>query len=165
MLSLIRKYRKKIATNRVHQNKLGQGGVDFLNQLRVKKPDELIVFKPKGYVAPIYLRAGTSDIPTFYQCIYHAEYDLNLAKEPQVIIDLGANIGLTSVFFKTKYPNAKVIAVEPEQFNFELLKKNTASFNNMILYHSGIWNKSTYLEVIDTGQGHYGFIVKETDID
>jgi len=41
-----------------------------------------------------------------------------------VIIDVGANVGYLSAFSFTRFPNAKVISVEPIPKNLELLKRN-----------------------------------------
>jgi FkbM family methyltransferase len=40
------------------------------------------------------------------------------------IIDCGANIGLSAIYFKSNCPDAKVIAFEPDPSVFELLQKN-----------------------------------------
>jgi len=40
-----------------------------------------------------------------------------------LIIDAGANIGATSVFYALAVPNAQVVAIEPDAGNFELLQK------------------------------------------
>lgn len=40
------------------------------------------------------------------------------------IIDAGANIGLATIFFKSIYPNAKIVAFEPDPRTFALLKQN-----------------------------------------
>jgi len=45
------------------------------------------------------------------------------ARAPR-IIDAGANIGLATVFFKSLYPDAEIVAFEPEPATFELLKQN-----------------------------------------
>lgn len=40
------------------------------------------------------------------------------------IIDCGANIGLSAIYFKSKWPESKVIAFEPDPSVFDLLQKN-----------------------------------------
>ena len=42
----------------------------------------------------------------------------------QLYIDAGANIGLTSIYFANKFPNAKIVALEPEIDNYIILQKN-----------------------------------------
>ncbi len=55
-------------------------------------------------------------------------YKCNLPETPY-IIDGGANIGLAVLYFKKHYPNAKIIAFEPDMESFEFLKKNIESNN------------------------------------
>jgi len=43
-----------------------------------------------------------------------------------LIIDCGANIGLSVLYFKSLYPNAKLIAYEPDADNLALLKQNVS---------------------------------------
>jgi hypothetical protein len=69
---------------------------------------------------PFRVRLKTSDVKAFEQVIYEKEYEMALSRPPSVILDAGANIGLASIYFANRYPNAKIIAVEPEKSNFEL---------------------------------------------
>lgn len=43
----------------------------------------------------------------------------------RTIVDGGANVGFTSIFYALSYPNATVYAFEPDPNTFKLLKKNT----------------------------------------
>ncbi len=43
-----------------------------------------------------------------------------------LIVDASANIGAAAVFFAYKFPKARVIAIEPDPANFQLLTANTA---------------------------------------
>jgi FkbM family methyltransferase len=43
---------------------------------------------------------------------------------PPLIVDAGAHIGLASLFFAKNYPQAKILALEPQATNFKLLKAN-----------------------------------------
>lgn len=49
--------------------------------------------------------------------------------ESPLIIDCGAHIGISVLYFKTLYPKAKVIAFEPDRVNFELLRRNIETNN------------------------------------
>ena len=111
----------------------------------------------------ISLRNGTSDTPTFFQIFLYNEYDLHFIKDPKVIIDGGANIGLFTVLMKNKFPDAKIISIEPDKENFEMLKKNVASYPGVSCENCGLWNTETNLNVSDKmDRGKWGMIVEET---
>ena len=63
------------------------------------------------------------------------------------MIDLGANIGLSSVYFKKYYPNCKIVAVEPAFGNFQQLKLNTG--NKVQLLNNAIWTIDTMLYLVN----------------
>jgi FkbM family methyltransferase len=65
-------------------------------------------------------------------------------KKNPFIIDCGANIGLGTIYFKQLYPDAKVLAFEPDQKIFDLLQKNTsnARLTKITLINKGLWNKN-----------------------
>jgi len=106
-------------------------------------------------------RNNPFDFATFEEVILKEDYNLTINFNPSTIIDGGANIGLTSVFFANKYPQADIVAVEPEEGNFEMLKKNTKNYGGINLIRSGIWSHSAILSVIDEGKGNNSFTVTE----
>jgi len=126
---------------------------------------DIINVKFKQLASPIFLRRGESDYTVFEDIFLKYEYHFKHNKKPAVIIDAGANIGLAAVFFKIKFPDTRIICLEPEPNNFEMLKKNTAQFSDVICLQKGLWNKSCHLKIEDEGLGAWGFIVKETTAD
>ncbi len=52
------------------------------------------------------------------------EYQISITSKSPVIIDCGANVGISVLYFKWKYPNSKIIAFEPNPNVFRLLEKN-----------------------------------------
>ncbi|NBR84728.1 MAG: FkbM family methyltransferase [Verrucomicrobia bacterium] len=52
------------------------------------------------------------------------EYYVKLPRRDPFIIDCGANIGCTTLYFKLHYPDARILAFEPNPYCFEMLKKN-----------------------------------------
>jgi len=115
--------------------------------------------------APVSLRHQTSDIPAFYQVIVDEQYEIGL-KNPQVIIDGGANIGLFTLQMKSKFPDTKIICIEPDPENFKMLKENTAAYKDVFCENCGIWNKDTRLKVYDKyDMGKWGMVVEEDLLD
>lgn len=52
------------------------------------------------------------------------EYRATLKTPEPLIIDCGSHIGLSILYFKKHYPQAKIISFEPDPTNFEILQKN-----------------------------------------
>jgi len=60
----------------------------------------------------------------FREIFMSDEYNfINTISDP-VIIDAGANIGMATLYFKYKFPTAKVISFEPNPLAFKTLEKN-----------------------------------------
>ena len=114
---------------------------------------------------PIWLRPGTSDITAFKEVLIDQLYDFPLEREPRTIIDAGANIGLSSIWYSTRYPNARIVAVEAERANYELMVRNLAPFPNVTPLHAALWSHRGVLAVEDTGMGAWAFQTAELDRD
>jgi FkbM family methyltransferase len=115
-----------------------------------------------GLPHPLHLRLRNSDVTLLRSIFLDGEYDWSFLKAPGVIIDAGANIGFTSVVYANRYPEASVIAIEPEASNFQLLKENAASYPNIELVHGALWKENTKLRILDPGLGSWAFRTQET---
>jgi FkbM family methyltransferase len=80
-----------------------------------------------------------------------------------LIVDCGANIGASTVYFASRYPTATVIAIEPEVDNFNLLVRNTAAFERVIPLPRAIATEAGELPVVDPGLGEWAFRVGGED--
>jgi FkbM family methyltransferase len=67
-------------------------------------------------------------------------YKQELPAKP-FIIDCGANIGLSVIYMKSLYPDAEIMAFEPDEQNFKLLEKNVQSFGftGVTLKKEAVW--------------------------
>lgn len=125
----------------------------FLNRLVVLLPGHpkwIRRLSIKGCAHPIYYRIGTSDLDVIRQVFVRREYEC-VANERDVslIIDCGANIGCTSFFLLHHYPQARVIAVEPDPDNFAMCQRNLKRFGDRaVVVNSGVWPTVTPLRVV-----------------
>ena len=109
----------------------------------------------------ITLRKKTSDTSIFGQIFIDNQYQLSLKFKPTVIIDAGANIGLASIYFANFYLDAKIIAIEPEKNNYNLLKFNTLKYKNITPLNLALWNDDTEINLINEGNGESGYVTKQ----
>src|SRR5688572_33226136 len=68
-----------------------------------------------GIKEPILLRKDTSDLAIFDQVFLNGDYDVDFKFQPKTIVDAGANIGLFSIIMKNRFPEAKIICIEPDK--------------------------------------------------
>jgi FkbM family methyltransferase len=69
------------------------------------------------------------------------------------IVDLGANIGLATLWFKQRYPRARVVALEPDPAIFACLERNVRGngFSDVELVNQAAWNADTELLFLPDG--------------
>jgi len=130
-----------------------QGVLHILRADLLQKTGEFKT-RPRGYNAPLTLRLGTSDVRTFEEIIIKGAYALRLCRPPRVIVDAGANIGLASVYFATQFPQARILALEPESSNYALLCKNAAAYPQIVPIQAALWSTTTTLDLVDAMGKH-----------
>jgi FkbM family methyltransferase len=114
--------------------------------------------------ASVALRKGTTDFKVFDEIFVEHAYAACLRALPAslgriTLIDLGANIGLSALYFVQTLEVTEIIALEPDPDNFRMLSEN--------LCRAGLANRSTALcafagadrafaELHDSGNGAWG---------
>lgn len=113
-----------------------------------------------GVPEPVWIRPGTSDWHVLEQVFFRREYDFDLWRDQSaaiqdqyerilasgripLILDLGANVGLSALWFWLRFPKARIYAVEPELSNFRVLALNTASLAMIRPVHAGASDRKT----------------------
>jgi len=109
----------------------------------------------RGVKAPVYVRPGTSDIDVARQVFGRGEYEcVARMRDVRFIIDCGANVGLTSVLLLSRYPNARLVAIEPDSGNLAACRRNLAPFaDRAVCIEAGVWSVSAPMVVV---RGAYG---------
>ncbi|KAG5985191.1 hypothetical protein E4U55_000436 [Claviceps digitariae] len=76
----------------------------------------------------VYANAGAESETRFiYKEIFQDGcYDVGTLPPDAVVIDAGANIGLFSIYIKSKYPGARITAFEPAPETAQTLRRNLA---------------------------------------
>src|ERR1700754_4702020 len=86
-----------------------------------------------GTYTDIFLRTYAGDITMLYEIFLYRSYQFEGMESftPKTIIDLGAHIGMASLYFGTCFTAAEIYCIEPDEDNFTLLQKNTVSNRNI----------------------------------
>ena len=132
---------------RNHCGIYGLRGIFLAAKARILgRPVETTMRAP-GLRHPVQLRVRTSDGRVFEDVIRHAQYDIELPFTPKTIVDAGANVGMASVFYANKYPDARIIALEPEAENFRMLLRNVAPYPNIVPVNAAVWSEDRYVSM------------------
>lgn len=117
-------------------------------------------------------RARSSDTGVIGQIFIDQSYDMGMlrrcdeivdfveqsrggGKKP-LIVDAGANIGASAVYFAGQCPDALVVAIEPEMGNFEILVANTKGLN-VLPMRAALADRHDKVRIVDPGEGHWGY--------
>lgn len=110
---------------------------------------------------PIHYRAGTSDCRSIYEILLapHGDYAIPQIINPKVILDIGANIGIASIFFADRFPESRIFSFEPMEENFELLRKNIALYPNIRAFMVALGEEEGSKEIFfsDNPKNYGGF--------
>jgi FkbM family methyltransferase len=99
----------------------------------------------------IFYRPATSDPLAIYQVLVRrrekAEYYLPSRLQPDVILDIGSNIGSSILFFHDQFPSAKIYGFEPHPDTFRVLEKNVAGITAVRVFNYGLGAKDADLSI------------------
>jgi FkbM family methyltransferase len=120
----------------------------------------------------LYFRKQSSDEGVIKQILVDQQYNLNRSRrvtellafvERQqanglrpLVVDAGANIGVSPIYFIANLPNALVVAIEPDLENFKLLTKNVEGLNVEAI-RGAISSTTGCMRVMDPGLGHWAY--------
>lgn len=152
-------------TLKQYRGSIGMGG--FLRACAAKPGCRVIegTIRRPFLPHPLRLRIGldSSDVPTFNKVFTAREYAFAAEGSPKFIIDAGANVGFAAVSFAMRFPEATILAIEPERANFDLLSLNVAPYPNITPLRAALWQEDGELDIADPGRGSWGFTTREID--
>jgi FkbM family methyltransferase len=117
---------------------------------RISKEALLVLDVVWPMKARVVLREVGSDSATFEEIVKVQVYKVavNLVPRCETILDLGANIGLASLYLSARYPTCHVFAVEPHPFSYNLLKVNVSDLvasGRCRTLQAAVWDSSVAL--------------------
>lgn len=110
-----------------------------------------------GYTNILGVKFKYADSASFV-FIYKEVFQKNIYKfktntSKPYIIDCGANIGLSVLYFKKNYPHAQIVAFEPDFEIFKILNENIHTFNlkDVHCVNKAVWSSETELDFYSDG--------------
>lgn len=151
----------------------GRLWADLTWQLRRRQG--LLTLKVPGLAGPLHLR--NRDLPIFWQIMVMRENDFGpipqatriqesykgilAAGNRPVVMDCGAHVGLSALWFASRFPEAQVYSIEPDAANFELLQTNARAYSQIVPLRGGVWSRSCDLEIRNPNSGSASFQLQE----
>jgi FkbM family methyltransferase len=156
MRSLYQRFRKFVKNAPLEARMIGWRWViteRLLKRIGVKE----IRLKPTGLNRRVICRVATSDIYEYQHLLGLRRDTLDLPLRPSVIVDAGANVGYSVMRFRLEFPEAFIIALEPEKANIVQFKKNCKGDKNIVLEEKALWSTNARLSIrsLDANQNAF----------
>lgn len=150
---------KLLINSKKYSSKYKKGTLDAQNFESSK-----YAFNFWGKSSDILMRTYMGDIDIFYEIFWKKIYSIPKDKisNPKVIVDLGAHIGFTSIFYSLEYPSAKIFSVEASKRNYEVFNFNTKDFKNIKGTHKAIYSKDGFINFNEDGVLSYNTKINKT---
>lgn len=119
----------------------------------VKKIERFIPLEKNFLGEKLYIH----DIASFDMCLselFHSEaYNFKANNKNPYIIDCGANLGMSVIYFKQLYPEASILAFEADESIFSFLEKNILSYkyNDVQLINKAVWESDGIIDFLEDG--------------
>lgn len=128
-------------------------------------------------IGRVWLREGTSDIAVLEQIFRSEEFNISTAPQfawiraaydrmlaagdTPLIVDCGANIGLSALYFALHLPKARIVGIEPARDNVELARRNTARNPLIEIIEAAVSDRPGRLEIVDPAAEKFAYRVRE----
>jgi FkbM family methyltransferase len=103
--------------------------------------------------SPTRIVDAASFLSAYYAIFGDEVYNFESESEEPTILDGGANVGLATIYWKKKWPEANITAFEPDPYVFEALKWNCQKrdYDDVTLVQKGLWSEDTTLHFSQDG--------------
>jgi FkbM family methyltransferase len=153
-------------TNYLRRYGPAKGGWEYL-RLRLAHKGSFLSAVPPGGSGALVLTAGTVDIGIWDEVFINEDWNVSAylpADRSPVVVDAGANIGLTAAYLAEAYPGARIFAIEPEEENFERLVSNTRRHPAIVPLRGALWHCANTLS-LEGGESSVSFRCVESSVN
>jgi FkbM family methyltransferase len=131
--------------------------------------------RDSAFSTTLRLRPDSTDVEIFSQIFLYAHYrTYDMARCAEIaayydscakplVLDLGANIGLSALYFAKNWPKATIVGVEPDQGNYALFCQNTAGHEHIVPMRGAIASKHSYARIINPHESEWGYRTEIND--
>lgn len=121
------------------------------------------------------LRRNSTDMRTFAQIFFYAHYRTHhMARHAEIVayyescakplvLDLGANIGLSTLYFAKNWPKATIVGIEPDEGNYTLFCQNIAGHEHIVPIRGAIASKHSYARIINPEGSEWSYQTEIND--
>lgn len=116
----------------------------------------------------MHIRTGDSDMAAIRQVFIDRQYDFSwpqhlsdrmqaryeailAAGEKPIIVDAGANIGAAALWFGRRFPEANIVAIEPDPSNASLLRRNVAGRPHQVVLEAAVGSVPGRVSLVHEG--------------
>jgi FkbM family methyltransferase len=120
-----------------------------------------------GQHHPFHLRLSSTDWLVLEEIFNKDEYAFiaDAVKNAGWIVDLGANVGYSLRYWQVLFPQAHIIAMEPEPGNYAICSRNISSSglkNQVTLLQAGVGAVRGKMQMMDVGKGEWAYRTVES---
>jgi FkbM family methyltransferase len=87
----------------------------------------------------IFISPDTNFTDVLYEVLLRKDYAIPARFFPEVIFDVGACYGISTVFLSCAYPDAKIYAFEPSAPTFGFLQRTAAPLKNVEVFNKAVY--------------------------
>lgn len=131
------------------------GWIDGVRSVRryFRQDTSRLELSPASGVSPLVVRLGRgqSDFDTMIHVWREGAYDIGVRRDARWVVDAGANVGYASVWFVRQFPDAKIIAIEPDPANFAILVANTEAYPQIVCLDAALGGSDGTVGVFTAG--------------
>ncbi len=129
-------------------------GISAFDRNRILQPKYITNSSVKIFNQYFKYSSATALLHSLDELFLEEIYKFKSESKTPYILDCGANMGLSILYFKRLFPNAEIDAFEPDHNIFDILQKNTETFfpdQSVRVHEKAIWTEETELEFFSDG--------------
>jgi FkbM family methyltransferase len=102
-----------------------------------------LVLRPRRLALPLaaygdVLIEDAADLAVVEEVLLGAEYEVPGLDDVEVVVDLGSHIGTSILFFRARYPEARIYGFEPDPATFAKLEANVAGHDGVTVQRRAV---------------------------